>query len=139
MSSQEKIFKRYDSILADDISIVQESTSVYARSFYDLVDISELNKNVIAEKIIHINIKTIQRYLKENLPLSAMNGELVLKLIGLYRIGLTVFSTVGHFNSWLSKSAHGLGGSVPMDFLKTSTGIDLVKDELLRIQYGATA
>ena len=138
MDSKSKKLKKYE-LTEDSYWVASEAPSVYARTFFDLVDISDLNKKLIDEEFMNINIKTIKRYLKDNKPLSAMGGELVLKLIGLYRKGLEVFSTTDHFNTWLSKPAFGMGGAIPIHFLKTSTGIDLVKEELMRMEYGATA
>jgi uncharacterized protein (DUF2384 family) len=46
---------------------------------------------------------------------------------------------MGAFKSWMEKPAFGLGGSKPLRMMNTVTGMDLVEDELLRIEYGALA
>lgn len=119
-------------------------TAKYARSgipvsaFFDLTDVSGLSNQELSS-ILDLSFKTIQRYHKERKKLNAMNSEQLLKLIGLYQKAEEVFGDINSFNRWLRKPAAGLGNEHPFSFLQTSGGIDLVRDELLRIEYGALA
>jgi len=62
-----------------------------------------------------------------------------LKLIVLYRKGVEVFSSITNFNKWLHKPSFGLGKKIPYSLMNTTTGIDLIFEELVRIEYGDLA
>ncbi|WP_340105536.1 type II RES/Xre toxin-antitoxin system antitoxin [Rhodohalobacter sp. 8-1] len=113
-------------------------TGLSVSAFFDLIDVSGLSNQELSS-ILDLSFKTIQRYQKEGKKLNAMNSEQLLKLIGLYQKAEEVFGDIGSFNRWLRKPAAGLENEHPFTFLQTSGGIDLVRDELLRIEYGALA
>jgi putative toxin-antitoxin system antitoxin component (TIGR02293 family) len=113
-------------------------TGIHVSAFFDLTNISGLSNQELSS-ILDLSFKTIQRYQNEGKKLNAMNSEQLLKLIGLYQKADEVFGDIGSFNRWLRKPAVGLGNEHPFTFLQTSGGIDLVRDELLRIEYGALA
>src|SRR5689334_19496928 len=70
-------------------------------------------------------------------PLSFHNSERVLILDDLYQIGLGVFdSDESSFQVWLKSKVPALDNHVPNDLLTSLLGIDVVKEELLRIEYG---
>lgn len=107
-------------------------------AFFDLLEITGLSQAELAS-ILDVSSKTMMRYKKENKKLNALNSEQVLKIISLYKKGVSVFSSLDSFNRWLRKPSHGLGGQVPLGFLQTSGGIDLVAEEVARIEFGALA
>lgn len=113
-------------------------TGIDVSAFFDLTEVSELSNQELSS-ILDLSFKTIQRYQKEGKKLNAMNSEQLLKLIGLYQKAEQVFGDIGSFNRWLRKPAAGLDNEHPFTFLQTSGGINLVRDELLRIEYGALA
>lgn len=57
--------------------------------------------------------------------------------MALYKKGQEIFGNFEAFNQWLKQPAYGLGGIIPFGLLYTQGGINLVMDELLRIEYGA--
>jgi uncharacterized protein (DUF2384 family) len=66
-----------------------------------------------------------------------MHKEIVLKLEALYEIGFNSFdSNEKALNEWLESRIPALGDCVPKDLLITLSGIDSVKNELLRIEHG---
>ena len=113
-------------------------TGIPVSAFFDLTNVSGLSNQELSS-ILDLSFKTIQRYHKEEKKLNAMNSEQLLKLIDLYQKAEEVFGDIEPFNRWLRKPAAGLGNEHPFTFLQTSGGIDLVRDELLRIEYGALA
>src|SRR4030043_226995 len=60
--------------------------------------------------------------------------EVSIKLRDLYKKGVEIFGNSSRFNTWLSRESAGLGSMQPLDLMGTSTGIDLVYEELLRIE-----
>ncbi len=104
--------------------------------FFDLAILSSLNKERLADDLLGISLKTILRYARQGKFLLPSYTERVLKLMALYRKGIEVFGEKTYFNNWLRKPAFGIGGQIPYDFLALTTGIDLVMDELRRIEFG---
>jgi len=57
----------------------------------------------------------------------------------MFRNGIRVFGNKESFVRWINKPAYGIGEIVPIEIINTSTDIDLIEDELSRIEYGASA
>lgn len=107
-------------------------------AFFDILSFSELTKEELSD-ILDVSFKTIQRYHKDGKRLNAINSEQLLKMIALYQKAEEVFGNLESFNRWLRKPAIGLGNHKPLRYLKTPGGIDLIMEELLRIEFGALA
>jgi putative toxin-antitoxin system antitoxin component (TIGR02293 family) len=107
-------------------------------AFFDLVAVSGLSNEELAS-LLDLSFKTIQRYQKDDKKLNALNSEQLLKMIVLYQKAEEVFGDLASFNRWLRKPAVGLGNHIPLSFMKTSGGIDLIQDELHRLEFGALA
>lgn len=71
--------------------------------------------------------------------LGRIESEQLLQLLALYKKGGELFGNSEAFNQWLNQPAFGTGGLIPFDLLYTPGGINLVMEELLRIEYGALA
>lgn len=140
MAAASQILKKYRKSIKDDYSIVKMSNAgVDAKVFFDLVELSGINRNILAEDIFDVSVKTMLRYHKENKKLNARQSEVALKLLSLIDKGIQVFSSIESFMSWLRKPALGLGNQNPIILMNTNTGIDLVEEELIRIEFGALA
>ncbi|MEQ8476023.1 antitoxin Xre/MbcA/ParS toxin-binding domain-containing protein [Fulvivirga sp.] len=132
------IYSRYKSKLSDPATIVfSAQKGVSAKIFDDVVKLFG-NTDYMAE-VVELTQKTINKYRAQNIKFSPIRSEIMLKLIALYQKGVSIFGNREAFISWLSKPSYGIGGHVPLDLVKTSDGIDLITDELDRIQYGDTA
>lgn len=107
--------------------------------FFSLADYTGLTREWLAAEFLGLSLKTLQRYAQEAKPLAPREGEAILKLEALYQKGIEVFGNRDEFNSWLKEPTFGLGGQVPLELLSMSTGIDMVMEELIRIEFGATA
>ena len=107
-------------------------------AFFDLTAISGLTNQELSS-ILDLSFKTVQRYQKEEKAFNALNSEQLLKLIALYQKADDVFGDIASFDRWLRKPAAGLGKNMPFTFLQTPGGIDLIQDELYRIEFGALA
>jgi len=57
----------------------------------------------------------------------------------LYKYGIEVFGNEEKFIAWLEIKNIALGGKKPKEMLDTNLNIELVKDELIRIEYGIFA
>jgi putative toxin-antitoxin system antitoxin component (TIGR02293 family) len=107
--------------------------------FKKLVSTTGLPVNFLAEQVFEVTPKTFTKYKTYNVKLTSLFFEHVIRFNTLYELGLEIFGTNEEFNSWLMENNIGLGNKRPSEFLNTSTGIELVYEELKRIEYGATA
>ena len=87
-------------------------------------------------ELIGVSVRTYQRQ-KRTANITNAASENVLKLAELYETGLTTFDNDEEsFHSWLTASVPALNNERPIDLLSSNLGIDLIKDELLRIEHG---
>lgn len=135
---QETVIK-YNVSADNEYTMAQKAQAgLSVSAFFDLANISGLTNQELSS-LLDLSFKTIQRYQKENKKLNALNSEQLLKLIALYQKAEEVFGNVSSFDRWLRKQSDGLGNTIPFKFLQTPGGIDLIMDELYRIEYGALA
>lgn len=106
-----------------------------SRALEDLERISGLSKQAVAS-FLHVTTRSLSRYLEEDRLLDAAKSETLLKLIALYKKGTEVFGSKEEFNNWLGRPAMGLGNHIPFTLMETSSGIDLIDEQLDRMAYG---
>ncbi|MCX6270198.1 MAG: DUF2384 domain-containing protein [Bacteroidetes bacterium] len=90
-------------------------------------------------RFLHISDRTMQRYKKEKKPFDPVSSEKILEITMLYKYGVEVFGSKDNLSIWLSGANVALGGSKPVDLLDSSFGIQLIRDELGRIEHGIPA
>ncbi|TAE24767.1 MAG: DUF2384 domain-containing protein [Cytophagales bacterium] len=109
-----------------------------ASLFSELIQITGYGREQLAE-VFGLSLRTFQRYEREQRNVTPQDGERMLKLKALFEQGTDVFGSLESFRRWLDKPAFGLGGQLPFLLLHTSGGMDLIMDELTRIEYGDLA
>ncbi|MCF8302943.1 MAG: DUF2384 domain-containing protein [Bacteroidales bacterium] len=90
-------------------------------------------------RILHISERTFQRYKKEDRKFDKMQSEKIVQVILLFKYGVEVFGDEKKFNTWLKTENMALGKIKPKELLDNSFGIDLIKNELTRIEHGILA
>jgi len=131
--------KKYQATTTEEHQMVQRAhQGVPASCFFDILAFSGLTKEELSG-LLDLSFKTIQRYQKDGKRLNALNSEQLLKMITLYQKAEEIFGDLPSFNRWLRKPALGLGNKPPLKYLQTPGGIDLIMDELRRIEHGALA
>lgn len=88
---------------------------------------------------LNISERTMQRYKKERKSFDADSSEKIIEITLLYNYGIEVFGNKEKFNNWLETKNLALGGITPKELLDNTFGINLLKDELTRIEYGVLA
>jgi putative toxin-antitoxin system antitoxin component (TIGR02293 family) len=112
---------------------------INANRFFELAESTGLRKEWLAINLLGLSLKTLQRYQAESKPLTPKESEAILMLETLYEKGAEIFGNKVEFNKWMNEPAFGLGEQIPFELIGMSTGIKLIMDELLRIEFGATA
>jgi putative toxin-antitoxin system antitoxin component (TIGR02293 family) len=88
--------------------------------------------------IIHTSERTLRRY-TDDTKLNPEQSERIIELARLYARGSEVFGSLPAFNNWINKSILALGGKMPKSFFDTSMGIEIIMEELGRIEHGIFA
>ena len=87
-------------------------------------------------QLMGVSIRTYHRQ-KGSSPVSIFASEIGIKLAELYEVGLTTFDRDEKaLLTWFNSSIPAINNQVPLELIKTTLGIELVKDELVRIEHG---
>ena len=79
-------------------------------------------------------MRTLQRYAPEQ-RLKADATDRLVQLAILYAEGFELFGEE-KFRHWMGSPLLALGGRQPVEFITTMAGIRILRDMLVRIQYG---
>lgn len=90
-------------------------------------------------RYLHLTERTIQRYKNENKSFEIIQSEKIIELSKMLKKGNEVFGNTDNFKKWLNTEIIAIGGVMPKDILDSSFGIDMVMDELGRIEHGILA
>ncbi|MBP8994052.1 MAG: DUF2384 domain-containing protein [Bacteroidales bacterium] len=89
--------------------------------------------------ILHLSERTIQRYKRERRTFNLPQSERIIQIFHLYQLGINVFGNKSKFNMWIESENLALGKVKPKELLDNTFGINMLKDELIRIQQGILA
>ena len=107
------------------------------KNLVSLANTMNLSLKEISE-ILPVSERTLQRY-KPGQQLDKKTSEQILEIARLYSEGFKVFNNHDLFKQWMEYANSALGNVKPIDLLDTSFGIELLIDELGKIQYGIFA
>jgi len=85
---------------------------------------------------LHISERTLQRYQKEEKAFDPVSSERIIEITLLYKQAIKVFGSRKILDIWLNEPNLALGGNKPKDLLDSTLGVQLVRNELQRIEYG---
>ncbi len=138
-SRRNAVLNRYESYYQDKIALFNKARKgLSAEAAFDLASVSGLSPADM-ETALNKSMKTFQNYLDKKQLLDSTTSEKILHLFRLYKKGISVFGSGDAFSEWLVRPAFGLGNRQPLMLLDTITGIELVMEELVRIEYGDLA
>lgn len=129
----------YQSLYDNPISLLTSSKKgLSAKAALDFLNLSGFSKEEFQDTF-KTNVKTIQNYVSSSSKLDAALSEKLLKSFSLFDKGIEIFGSAKTFHHWLNMPAYGLGNQIPFDLMDTITGISLIEEELIRIEYGDLA
>ncbi len=120
---------------ADFIGIIREG--IPKKSLDHLMDNTGLTVAEISA-IIRTSDRTLRRYTARQ-KLNPEQSERIIELAKLYSRGEEVFGNMDAFKQWMNSTVMALGNRKPKTYLDTSLGIDLLMNELGRIEHGIFA
>ena len=133
------LITKYIRYFEDPMSILSAARKgLKPEAVFDFITLSGFPTSTI-EKLLNKSIQTFNNYRDNETSLDPTTSEKLLRLFSLYQRGSIVFGTVEDFNKWIAEPAFGLGNQPPQHLLDTITGIQLVDEELARIEYGDIA
>ena len=89
--------------------------------------------------LLGLSRQTIERYKREGRRFDVMHSDRILQLDVLLKRGREVFGDRDRFYEWLRYANPALGGVVPLDLAVSSFGVNLLMNELGRIEHGIFA
>nr|WP_294895819.1 antitoxin Xre/MbcA/ParS toxin-binding domain-containing protein [uncultured Pedobacter sp.] len=108
-----------------------------SKSLDDLLQISGSTRSDMA-KNLDLTEPTLRKHLVNSKELSTSLSEHVLFLLELYNKGIDTFGSIKEFKNWLAQHNIGIDAK-PDDLLDSITGINIVMNELNRIDHGILA
>ncbi|MEJ2880878.1 type II RES/Xre toxin-antitoxin system antitoxin [Pedobacter sp. GR22-6] len=137
--SENALIAPYQSLYGNPISVLTNSKNgLSAKAALDFLHLSGFSKEEFQDTF-KTNVKTIQNYVSSSSKLDAALSEKLLKSFSLFDKGISLFGSAKLFHQWLNMPAYGLGNQIPFDLMDTITGITLIEEELVRIEYGDLA
>lgn len=86
-------------------------------------------------KTLELKKRILQKSNQEK-PLDPMVSEQILKIAQVVVKGYQVFGAKDRYLAWMSQPNQGLGNKTPLSLLSSQFGIEMVYDELGRIEHG---
>ncbi|MEM6841391.1 MAG: antitoxin Xre/MbcA/ParS toxin-binding domain-containing protein [Bacteroidota bacterium] len=121
----------------DTVTLIKRSRAgVRKADVLSLQKQAQLTNEQLARSL-HITVRTWQGYSSDD-KLKPTVAERALLLAQLYARGFDFMGTE-RFRRWMQKDHQALGKKPPMEFLDTYFGIQLLLDELGRIEHGVLA
>jgi putative toxin-antitoxin system antitoxin component (TIGR02293 family) len=141
-----------------DSNYVSEPMAIYGKapssSILDLIHLIKNGMNFSAfenitkripfsfldwSQFLHLSERTLQRYKKESKTIDPVYTEKIIDIANLYNLGVFVFGDETSFNQWIESPCLALNDNTPKSLLDTNLGIQLVRDEIGKIQHGIFA
>lgn len=107
------------------------------KNLFSILEYTSLTVKDLA-KIIPLSERQLQRYSKDQILRTDISVQL-LQISELYSRGYEVFGSREKFRKWMEHSNIALSSIKPIELLDTSFGIQLILDEIGRIEHGIVA
>ena len=117
--------------------LVAIKKGLQAQALLDLMLVTGATRVDIAH-LLDLTEPTLRKYITAGKELNIGISEHILQLFELFDKGMDTFGSLEDFKNWLPKHNIGIDAK-PIDLLDTITGISIVMNQLLRIDYGALA
>ena len=129
----------FDTLLSDDYQLVSVSRrGIRFRYFLSIVEGSPFDLHEWGQ-FLRLSETALCHLRQQNQPLDTSLSERVLDISRVLRQGESVFGNRSDFRTWLETSIPALGSIQPKSLLDNTFGIEILRDELTRIEHGVLA
>jgi len=130
---------QFNAQLFDTVELLKLSRKGITISLFE--EIVRSNSYTIKQwsKFLHLTERTIQRYKKEQRKFESLQSERIIEIAKLQLKGAEVFGSKANFDEWMNSKIIALGNVRPIELLDSSFGIEMLMDELGRIEHGVLA
>lgn len=104
------------------------------KSLNHLSNVLHLSMDDVAD-LLPVSKRTIQRYAQTDYFMYPVSDK-ILEIASIVSRGQEVFGDIGKFIQWLNQESVPLGNRTPLSLLKYASGVDMVQDELGKIEQG---
>ena len=87
-------------------------------------------------RVLHLSERSLQRFQKDQKAFDAMQSERIIEITMLSNYGKSIFGSDRRWMQWLALPNLAMGGLAPQSLLDSSIGIQLIRDELGRLEHG---
>ena len=129
--------KDFAAIQSDNDMINIIRAGIPKQAMTHLMDVADISLSEMAA-IVHTSDRTLRRY-TANQKLSQEQSERMIEMARLYSRGEEVFGSMDKFKLWMDSMILALGNKKPKEYLDTSLGINMLMNELGRIEHGIFA
>lgn len=102
-----------------------------------LIELTGSNQAHVAH-LLSVTEPTLRKYIKDHKQLDSNKSEHIIELFELFEKGVDTFGSLEEFKKWID-SPNVNFQDAPIRLLDTITGINMVKNALLRLDYGVLA
>ena len=120
---------------SDFIDVIRKG--IPKKAIDTLIDKTGIPVNEMAV-LMRLSDRTLRRYKPQTL-LNPEQSERVVELARLYSRGEEVFGKLESFKEWMNSTVMALGNIKPKELLDTSLGIEILMNELGKIEHGIFA
>ena len=124
---KKKIRSRFDLMEMSKAGITKDALRHLAK--YLSLSASQLSE------LLPVSERTILRYTSKK-PFNRMVSEQILQIAEVVAKGLEIFEDKEKFISWMHSPVKSLANQTPLSLLSSRFGMEMVLDELGRIEYG---
>ena len=110
---------------------------LHADAITDLLQVTGATQIDIA-RWLDITEPTLRKHIQGSRELNRGLSEHIIQLFELFDKGLDTFGSLDEFKSWFKNYNPGID-AIPFELLDTLTGISIVLNQLIRIDYGVLA
>lgn len=119
-----------------DIDVIESARNgIKFNNFKNIYDLMKLPNNKWSE-IIGISERTMQNIIKEKKDLDQNKSEKLLSFLTLIEYALDVLGNENNVDEWLNYKSPSLQGKAPIDYVDTFQGINMLHEQLFKIETG---
>jgi len=130
---------QFNTKLLDTVELLKLSRKGISFDLFEKIAKSHSYTTKEWSSFLHLTERTIQRYKKERRKFESLQSERIIEIAQLHLKGKEVFDSKLNFEEWMNSKIIALGNIRPIELLDSSFGIEMLMDELGRIEHGVLA